>query len=657
MRLLELTLRNFQGGNDAIKPNGSSLNVWGTNAAGKTRLASAFSWALFGKDSLSRSDFEILPLAADGKRIKEVTQAEVEVKLAYDLPGDEIIEGRQVTLKRVYSEKWGQRGAQRGKFLGHTTDYFIDEVPKQEKSYKDFVNQMMPEARFRLLSNPLYANDVLPWTELRQVLVDFCGDVTTQDVVKANSALAEVPKLLEGRTFEDAKAVIDGRKKALRKSLDEIPARVDEANRALPTDTVSIEEVTGLLRDLAADLKGKQEERAELQSGGGIGTKMQELRMIDADMQEFKTHHIGDMDRQITELKRTAASVDGKIRDLNDGIARKGRRVAENETQIAAKRLILEACLKQWKMVNDLTFKAQGIATVCPTCEQDLPVDRVEAAVAKAQAAFNLEKASGLEKLVNQGKADRTSLDKLIAENAELAHQQDQDKATIDLLAEEWASAKQNIERLEKERDAFESHPTYLSLKTKQKMILDAIEAIKGGAQTQVAQVDSVIAEIQEKMAQAEKIRASIQQAQTVRERIEKLLADEKAWNGELSKLERTLELMDQFTRTKMAMLTERINSRFEMARFKLFDEQINEVARPCCITTFGGIPWDAGLNHGAQIAVGLDIIRTLQADYKATCPCFVDNCEAITELPEMKCQMIRLYVSAADAVLRVEAA
>ena len=102
--------------------------------------------------------------------------------------------------------------------------------------------------------------------------------------------------------------------------------------------------------------------------------------------------------------------------------------------------------------------------------------------------------------------------------------------------------------------------------------------------------------------------------------------------------------------------MEDKINSKFKMARFKLFDVQVNGALAECCETTFNGVPY-GNLNNGAKIQVGLDIIRTLQAHYGISCPVWVDNRESIVRLPEMDCQVISLIVSEKDKKLRIELA
>ena len=60
IKINRLLLQNFKG----IKwhefyVDGANLKIYGDNATGKTTVFDAFTWLLFGKDSLGRSDFGI----------------------------------------------------------------------------------------------------------------------------------------------------------------------------------------------------------------------------------------------------------------------------------------------------------------------------------------------------------------------------------------------------------------------------------------------------------------------------------------------------------------------------------------------------------------------------------------------------------------------
>jgi hypothetical protein len=63
------------------------------------------------------------------------------------------------------------------------------------------------------------------------------------------------------------------------------------------------------------------------------------------------------------------------------------------------------------------------------------------------------------------------------------------------------------------------------------------------------------------------------------------------------------------------------------------------------CITLYEGVPFGAGLNTGAEINVGLDIIRTLSGHYGIKAPVWIDHKESVTETLDPETQTIMLVV------------
>jgi hypothetical protein len=137
-------------------------------------------------------------------------------------------------------------------------------------------------------------------------------------------------------------------------------------------------------------------------------------------------------------------------------------------------------------------------------------------------------------------------------------------------------------------------------------------------------------------------------------QRVQELEEQQKELAAEFERLERELYLIELFIRTKASLLTDKINAKFQLARFQLFEEQINGGLQEVCTTTYKGVPWNS-LNNGARINVGLDIINTLAEHHGFAPPIFVDNAEAVTELIPVRGQLICLVVSEKDKILRVE--
>ena len=119
--------------------------------------------------------------------------------------------------------------------------------------------------------------------------------------------------------------------------------------------------------------------------------------------------------------------------------------------------------------------------------------------------------------------------------------------------------------------------------------------------------------------------------------------------------MEQELYLTEEFIRTKVNLLEEKINGMFQYARFNLFKTNINGGLEEICETTYKGVGYSAGLNNAARINVGLDIINTLSKHYGILAPIFIDNAEAVTKLIPTDSQTISLIVSEPDKELRVE--
>ncbi|MHB1421261.1 MAG: hypothetical protein ACYCX4_17065, partial [Bacillota bacterium] len=292
--------------------------------------------------------------------------------------------------------------------------------------------------------------------------------------------------------------------------------------------------------------------------------------------------------------------------------------------------------------------------TICPACGQDLPQEQLAEAWSKAEAAFNMDKADKLAEISSEGKQIKTEIIELVTTNTELQRQGDVLTAKIN------ASTK-NIEALKQEIDAscqgttVEDWPGYTKkLSEKEKLEVAMANAQQGNTDA-IALARQEATDIGAAIAALETSQAKVEMFSKGKDRIGDLEKQEKMLAAEFEKLEGELYLTEQFIRTKVKLLEERINGRFKYARFKLFDVQVNGGLQEVCETTYCGVPYSGGLNNAARINVGLDIINTLSEHYGFTAPIFVDNREAVTRLIPTKAQVISLIVSEADKKLRVE--
>src|SRR5690606_25956670 len=159
------------------------LRIYGDNAAGKTTILDAFTWLLFDKDSQNKADFAIKTLDKDGEPIHH---------LDHEVEGVFEINGERIELRKVYREKWTKRrGSATEEFTGHETDHYIDGVPVKKSEYTQRVAEIAQEDRFKLLTSPLFFNDHMKWQDRRELLIEIAGDVTMDDIIKANPKLKD----------------------------------------------------------------------------------------------------------------------------------------------------------------------------------------------------------------------------------------------------------------------------------------------------------------------------------------------------------------------------------------------------------------------------------------------------------------------------------
>ena len=646
MRLQQLRLRNFKGVRDfTLDVKGENVAIYGENATGKTTLFDAFMWLLFDKDSSNHKDFEIKTLDVDGKTISGIDH---EVEAVLDL-GD-----KQLTLRKVYAEKWTKkRGSPTAEFTGHQTDYFVNNIPVRENAYKAAIVNITDESAFKLLTNPRYFPDLLDWQKRRKILLDMCGDVSDADVISSDASLAELPAILQGRALEDHRKVILANRTEINKALQAIPVRIDEVSKSLPLVPADANKIA--IQPIKDQRREKERQRTTLESGGAVAEKTKEMRLIEAEMARMEREHWTANANTIQAAKTELTGITDATTDLSANNRNRQRTVRDNEAVITQLETQMATWRAKWKETNARAFTCSASDT-CPTCGQMLPEEQVQAAQDKAKANFNREKSETLEAIQKDGKTAKDRVDFAKADNEVLAAEIKEAEAQMAVLNNQAKEIQARKDELELQTAAHTTEPKYQEAQTKKDDIEKAIASLKVSNTEALAEITQEIKALDDQLGECERILAQIEQAKKGQERVAELKAQERKLAAEYESLEKQLYLTEQFTRSKVRLLEERINSRFKLARFKMFNTLINGGIEECCEVLYEGVPYSTALNNSARINVGLDIINALSEHYKFSAPIFVDNAEAVTQLLATSGQQIRLYVSEKDKALRIEA-
>jgi DNA repair exonuclease SbcCD ATPase subunit len=648
LTLTRLTLKNFKGcRNFTLDTQGFNCRVFGDNGTFKSTLFDAFVWNLFDKDSNNKKDFALKTLDSKGKELHGL-EHEVETEFLFN--------GQPLTLRKVFTEKWTKkRGSATQEFTGHTTDYYIDGVPVQKKEYSQKIDSIVQEDIFKLLTSPSYFNEQVKWQDRRKTLLEICGDIADEEVISSDSSLAALPAILQGRSIENHRKVIAARRSEINKELDKIPVRIDEIQRNLPSlDDLNKQAIDSEINRLNGEIDEKATLINNIRNGSAISAKQKDIQEIEIAMLQLKQDHQANSNEKVYSLKTRLQEEKSNINILQAKVEGQKQRKHMNENNISSLTALMNRLRSEWEEINNEEFYHEADCN-CPTCGQSLPEEQLQSARDKALASFNKSKSDRLERLSKQGKDEKANVEKLKASNATI----DQE---IQKIEGQLLEKKELVTKLQEQLSTVEStivdileNPEYVAKLQAKNKIVEEIRGLREAADQSIQSIYGEVAELKAKRDSLQGDLGKFVLADQSKKRIDELMGQERELAAEFEKLEGELYLTEEFIRTKVNLLEQKINGKFKYARFKLFEQQINGGLSEVCETLFDGVPYSSGLNNAAKINVGLDIINTLSEHYGFSAPIFIDNSEAVTKLIDTKAQTVCLVVSEQDKVLRVE--
>ncbi len=663
IKLKSLHIQNFKGCKNRMISFGEKTRISGANEAGKTTIFDSFMWLLFGKDSLGKSDFDIRPLDKDGKMIDNV-EISVESKITVD--------GEEYELKKLQKQRWvKKRGTDAREFQGNVNEFEINGYPKSQKEFKEFISGIVDEDVFNLITNPSAFN-ALPWKKQREILMKFAGTFSDVEIAEAFDDKYEklIPELkIAG--IDDILKKYTRAKGTLNKNMVEIPARIDEISKQLVIVDIGALEVEKAAKE--AELKKVEDELSGSNSKSEeINSKREEVMKLKFHLSEIQNAENQKLLDGCAEIREEEREKENALRELNNKIAhvQSGIREAQFKKQMHDGEV--KALAEAWKTEKAKEFPVYvpldplpESATVCPTCGQELPEDvkqkniadyesrkkAYEEDYAKKKAAFDAERKEKLEQIVIDGNKASALRDEFKDKEESLNGNLAKLNSELDDVRAEYEKAKAKVDEYPAVADV-SGNADYKATIEKISVLEKSIEEMSKDTSSMElkAQRDILkneIAEIAGKIVAADNTR--------VKERIAELEEEQKEVGQKIAEQERMIDLVEDFIRTKMNMISEKINGMFKIVSFKLFDNQINGGLKETCECTVNGVPLSS-LNNGHKIVAGLDIIHSLSNLYGVSCPVFIDNSEAVNEFnfPEMDSQMIYLAVTD-DKELKVE--
>lgn len=644
IKFKKVKIRNFRGlvSFDA-NLEGRSVRISGANGLGKSSVADAITWVLFGKDSRRRTAFPIDPVDDEGRIIHNL---DVSVEL------EMLIDGQPTTLRRRRQEKWVQkRGMTTEQLDGHQTTCYIDGRPLPSSDFSSHVDTIVKEELFRALTTPDYFPS-LPMDQQYRLLVKIVGTRTLAEIAAKDEEALKVVDELGQRSLDQYRQGLTYDLQRTRKELELIPVRLSE--------------VQGFIEQVKA--KGADGKTAQ-RHAKGIEEKLRQVTQeIDsmAGVVRAENARYNDQRAYIQQLRQQRAAIEDRVekqnretRTLHQSLVCKAKEELEatEERHTAAQTMLglherrlkdLEQQLtdfrSRWEEVERQSFSWNAEEAVCPTCGQPLPQDQAEQKRVETEMRFNERKMRQQDALDEEGKKFAASKQRL----------QDLSAAARQEMYEAERLTPEARERLSKAEAEPIEQADYHDASDWQRLTAEIDQRMKELEQTTQAQEPPQLAALRtEEQGYRKELRLLEQTIDRSKQidgyvrREKELQAQRTTLSGEVARMQTRLEAAERLQLMEANDLQQRVNELFPSVRFRLSRELLNGREVGHCELSVDGVPY-SGLSTSERINAGLELINALARHYNIVAPIVIDNAEAVNKVAPSLGQQILLEVSPA---------
>ena len=669
----KLVMRNFKGvkGERVVEFSPTVTKVYGANRTGKTTIADAFRWCLFGKNTEGKADFGIKTKDAHGEVMPEL-EHEVTVTL--------LVDGQQVAITRTYTEKWTKpRGVAEKVLTGHTTTYMVNGQLYTQRDFNDYINSLCNESLFMAITSPTYFVS-LKADQQRSILTQMVGEVSPASVAQGKQEFEALLQIMGEQNIEKFRQHLSYQMKEIKDELERIPVRISEQQNDIagitPAEPVDWKQVEGDIKATEAAIKriaeaiaetiADQSKAQEAQLASQQKARQQvrtQIAEVEDKMNAITSKHTQAYAAEMGNVRQQVQTASDEMRRAEKALAIAQQEVKAATTTIANTETLLERVDRaidefkaRWQQVDESTLEFAPDQFICPTCGRPFEAEDVETKKAQMLANFNADKASKLDAMEVEAKGlseQKNNLTNLLEaqrrNKAEASGKIAQLTAAFDAAQQAYGKAtapttiKQPAERIAEDSDYNELGKQLASLQAK--LATMPLQAEQADTQAAVQGLQADQQQLQEKLNQ---LNALAQVGKTIankQQRISQLEQQEQQLNIQLTQLEGQDYTAEVLLERTIEELENKVNALFSFVTFTMFDHKINGALKPMCECTVRGVPY-SDLNNADRINAGIDIINAMCRYKGVYAPCFIDNAESINEVMPMQSQRIDLLVS-----------
>lgn len=671
VKIKSLHIQNFGNIKDLSINFGRKTLISGRNEAGKTTINDAYSWLMTNKLANGSQADGIRPHDRSGI---EDDNAVISVSAVIEIDGAE---------KEFLKEQRKEFTQKTGKFKGNNNLYFINGVPKKEKEYKAYVEEKILEPdNLELCTNaPVLLN--MDTKKRRAVIFDMVPDITDADVAATDVRFANIPPKLDDCTLDEliqsVRYQINGRgrgDKGLKGRQDELPARIDEAQRKVCDTAEYSLAISGLKKEIA-DLDEQEKSLDDVMAAYDQKSKdILDLKFEQSEIarkaNEGLVQQRKSLDNEIFSLEQDKKSAENDLRMAEMDLKHVNIEIGQHETDLKK----WQKAYDDWKeetfdeteleKIRSETFDENS--TICPVCHREYPQEMKEDKVRSWEQNKNTRIAEQEKKKKDFSIRHEERYEEIRIGGVESEKHRSQVEKKAEDINKKISELKQKITSLAME---IQQKHTGLSKLPESVDLSDNAEYQK--IATEIEQAEAALHEMEngsdrrreinriktEKTAEISKLQTLIIESEKAQDRVDELKEEQRNVSQLLADCQQELDLLRDFQKAKCDMLTDKINSMFKFVKWRLFKQNLtDDNFQEVCDPMIENEPYGRRLNHGSRALAELDICNTFQNVHDVSLPLFVDDFDGITEntmekINQFDRQMI--FLKATEGDLKVE--
>lgn len=605
LKVKKITLDSFRGVHHKEVIFDGNTKIKGCNGSGKSTIMSSYLWTLMDVDSKLAKNPDVIPIGEN--------ECKPTVEIEFELDGKPLTVCKQQKFKRKEVD---------GKITSsNTNSYSINGVEKSLKAFtEDLAERGIDMEKILLFCHPdAFTADVSAKgrEKIREILFGMIDGVSDVDIAKTINA-PELTTLLEEKGYKLEE--IDAMAKSSLRKLNE---KYGKENELIDS------RIAGILQSKSdvnvTDLeKQKSEYESELDK---LRDDYKNLKNTDSETEA----KIAVLEGKSIEIERSLqgkidadlASASEKIRNQehlrNDLEIDMINKKHEMDRLLADKEGIadsLENYRNLYKKVQDEVFDESSLK--CPCCGRKYSADKAE----KMKQTFEDSKTKRLNDYKSRGETFAKQLE-AIQEKYDVA------KTNWEEADKEWHKADDKAQNFAEELSIIPRKPNLVENKEYQAVraeIESLRESLSRNDDSKLQELSNHEDELIQKINQIIGELAIADRNNELDAQIADLRAEKKEAEIQRAKNEKLINQVKIFTQAKNDLLTSKINEKFSMVDWHLWEYQKNGEIKPVCEPYIDGKPMTSAANGSLITLAKISICADLQKHFGQIMPIWCDD-------------------------------